>query len=76
MKSENEEVNNVAVLHGAGGLPKKAVCNEAYKMGYGTPRNYEDLQQEEHDALIAEQKAQTQQQKTQQNVVAASRNNQ
>ena len=74
MKSENEEVNNVAVLSGAGGLPKKAVCNEAYKMGYGTPRNYEDLQQEEHDALIAEQKVQSQQQKAQQNVVAASRN--
>lgn len=52
MKSENEEVNNIAVLAGAGGLPKKAVCNEAYKMGYGTPRNYEDLQQQEHDELM------------------------
>ena len=75
MKSENEEVNNVAVLSGAGGLPKKAVCNEAYKMGYGTPRNFEDLQQEEHDALVAEQQTQAQQQKAQQNTVAASRNN-
>lgn len=73
MKSENEEVNNVAVLSGAGGLPKKAVCNEAYKLGYGTPRNYEDLQQEERDALIAPQTQQPTQQK--QNPVAESRNN-
>ena len=74
MKSENEEVNNVAVLSGAGGLPKKAVCNEAFKLGYGTPRNYEDLLQEQHDELLGEQDAQNQQ--AQQNIVAASRNNQ
>lgn len=54
MKSENEEVNNIATLANAGGLPKKAVANESYKLGYGTPRNYEDLQQEEHDELLGQ----------------------
>ena len=73
MKSENEEVNNVAVLSGVGGLPKKAVCNEAFKLGYGTPRNYEDLLQEQHDELLGEQKAQNNQNR--QNVVAESRAN-
>lgn len=58
MKSENEEVNNISILANSGGLPKKAVANEAYKLGYGTPRNYEDLQQEEHDALLGEQAVQ------------------
>jgi len=72
MKSENEEVNNISILKGAGGLPTKAVANEAYKLGYGTPRNYEDWKQEEHDALVAS----TQQQQAQQqnNPVASSRN--
>ena len=69
MKSENEEVNNIAVLAGAGGLPKKAVCNEAYKMGYGTPRNYEDLKQQEHDELMGEARQQN-------NPVNAARTNQ
>ena len=55
MRSENEEVNNLAILSNAGGLPKKAIANEAYKLGYGTPRNYDDLLQEEHDTLVAEQ---------------------
>lgn len=54
MKSENEEVNNIAILSNSGGLPRKAVANESYKLGYGTPRNYEDLLQEEHDALTGE----------------------
>lgn len=57
MRSENEEVNNIAVLANSGGLPKKAVADEAYKLGYGTPRNYDDLLQEEHDALVGEQQA-------------------
>lgn len=52
MKSENEEVNNISTLANAGGLPKKAVAEESYKLGYGTPRNYEELKQEEHDALL------------------------
>ena len=64
MRSENEEVNNIAVLSNSGGLPKKAVANEAYKLGYGTPRNYDDLLQEEHDALVGEQTSQQQGQKT------------
>lgn len=58
MKSENEEVNNISILANAGGLPKKAVAEESYKLGYGTPRNYEELQQEEHDALLGEQTVQ------------------
>lgn len=74
MKSENEEVNNISILTGAGGLPKKAVANEAYKLGYGTPRNWEDVKQEEHDALVNEQKVQQAVQKN--NPVAASRNQQ
>ena len=74
MKSENEEVNNLAVLSGAGGLPKKALCNEAYKLGYGTPRNYEDMLQEDHDELVGEAQAATQQQQKQ-NPVNESRNN-
>lgn len=64
MRSENEEVNNIAILSNSGGLPKKAVANEAYKLGYGTPRNYDDLLQEEHDALVGEQSAQQQGQNT------------
>ena len=71
MKSENEEVNNIAILANTGGLPKKAVANEAYKLGYGTPRNYEDARQEEHDALVSEQRAE--QAAAKNNTVAASR---
>ena len=74
MKSENEEVNNISILKGAGGLPTKAVANEAYKLGYGTPRNYEDWKQEEHDALVAS--TQQQQPQQQNNPVASSRNSQ
>lgn len=71
MKSENEEVNNISILANSGGLPKKAVANESYKLGYGTPRNYEDVRQEEHDALVSEQKAA--QEAVKNNTVAASR---
>ena len=58
MRSEVEEVNNISILRNAGAIPVKAAANEAARLGYGTPRNYEEIQQEEHDALIAEQKAQ------------------
>ena len=74
MKSENEEVNNISILANSGGLPKRAVANESYKLGYGTPRNYEDLLQEEHDALVGEQA--TAQTEAKSNPVAESRNNQ
>lgn len=58
MRSEVEEVNNISILRNAGAIPVKAAANEAARLGYGTPRNYEEIQQEEHDALVAEQKAQ------------------
>ena len=57
MRSEVEEVNNISILKGAGALPQKAAANEAAKLGYGTPRNYEDILQEEHDRLVLEQGA-------------------
>ena len=72
MKSENEEVNNISILANTGGLPKKAVANESYKLGYGTPRNWEDVRQEEHDALVAEAQVSLAVQKN--NTVAESRN--
>ena len=64
MRSEVEEVNNISILKGTGALPIKAAANEAAKLGYGTPRNYEDLLQEEHDRLMLEQTAQAQVQPT------------
>lgn len=58
MRSEVEEVTNIATLRNAGALPIKAAANEASRLGYGTPRNYEDILQEAHDELVAEQQAQ------------------
>lgn len=79
MRSEVEEVNNISILKAAGALPTKAAANEAAKLGYGTPRNYEDILQEQHDELVAEQKASEQQQVTtggaRKNPVADSRAN-
>ena len=54
MRSEVEEVNNISILTNAGALPRKAAANEAAQLGYGTARNYEEIQQEEHDALVAD----------------------
>ena len=58
MRSEVEEVNNISILKGSGALPIKAAANEAARLGYGTPRNYEELLQEEHDKLMMDQQAQ------------------
>lgn len=81
MRSEVEEVNNISILKGSGALPTKAAANEAAKLGYGTPRNYEDILQEEHDRLVMEQQSQPSegseangQQQTSNNPVNASRN--
>lgn len=75
MRSEVEEVNNISILSNAGALPKKAAANEAAKLGYGTARNYEELLQEEHDALVAESLASTgTETKTTTNPVNESRN--
>jgi len=60
MRSEVEEVNNLSILKSAGAIPTKAAANEAAKLGYGTPRNYEEILQEQHDELVAESKAQQQ----------------
>jgi len=76
MRSEVEEVNNISILKAAGALPVKAAANEAAKLGYGTPRNYDEILQEQHDELIAEEEArQTEQavQTARQNPVAQSR---
>lgn len=67
MRSEVEEVNNISVLKGSGALPTKAAANEAAKLGYGTPRNYEEILQEQHDELVAQTQAQAQQQQAAQN---------
>lgn len=76
MRSEVEEVNNIAILKSAGALPTKAAANEAAKLGYGTPRNYEEIMQEAHDELVAEQNTNQQSPKNQRNnPVAESRNN-
>lgn len=77
MRSEVEEVNNISILKGVGALPVKAAANEAAKLGYGTPRNYEEIKQEEHDALMLESQTQTQTKTAQQtatNPITASRN--
>lgn len=76
MRSEVEEVNNISILKGSGALPIKAAANEAAKLGYGTPRNYEELMQEEHDRLLLEQESQKAQQTTTVQSVNASRNQQ
>lgn len=73
MRSEVEEVNNISILRNAGALPVKEAANEAAKLGYGTPRNYDEILQEQHDELVAE--ASAQQQTRKQNPVAASRTN-
>lgn len=57
MRSEVEEVNNISILKAAGALPVKAAANEAAKLGYGTPRNYSEILQEQHDELVAESAA-------------------
>lgn len=62
MRSEVEEVNNISILKGTGALPVKAAANEAAKLGYGTPRNYEEIMQEEHDRLLLDQSVQQAQQ--------------
>lgn len=53
MRSEVEEVNNISTLKNAGAIPTKAAANEAARLGYGTPRNYDELLQEAHDELVA-----------------------
>lgn len=74
MRSEVEEVNNISILKAAGAIPVKAAANEAAKLGYGTPRNYDEILQEAHDELMAQQDAQQQAaQQTRRNPVAASR---
>lgn len=60
MRSEVEEVNNISILKGSGAIPVKAAANEAARLGYGTPRNYEEIMQEEHDKLLMEQGVQAQ----------------
>lgn len=57
MRSEVEEVNNISILKAAGALPTKAAANEAAKLGYGTPRNYDEILQEQHDELVAQAQA-------------------
>ena len=74
MRSEVEEVNNISILKGSGALPVKAAANEAAKLGYGTPRNYEELMQEEHDRLLLDQEVQAQEPAAQIESVNASRN--
>lgn len=59
MRSEVEEVNNISILKGAGAIPIKAAANEAARLGYGTPLNYDDILQEQHDELVAQQQVQT-----------------
>lgn len=73
MRSEVEEVNNLSILKSAGAIPTKAAANEAAKLGYGTPRNYEEILQEQHDELVAESKAQSTLQKQTHNPVNDSR---
>ena len=75
MRSEVEEVNNISILKGAGALPTKAAANEAAKLGYGTPRNYDEILQEQHDELVAQASQQASTVTTRRNPVAESRVN-
>jgi hypothetical protein len=52
----------------------KAAANEAARLGYGTPRNYDEILQEQHDELVAQSKDEEPQQ-VNPNPVNASRNN-
>ena len=57
MRSETEEVANVTALKAAGGLSAHSAAEEAYNLGYGSVDEYERIQQEAHDELVAQTRA-------------------
>jgi len=53
--SESEQVSNMTQLCTIGALSKKSASELAYELGYGVIGEYSRVQQQEHDALVAEE---------------------
>ena len=73
--SENDVIAAIQQLVAAGAMSRKTATEIAYNIGYSSPDEMARIAQEAHDELVAESQAQAQAQKTNNNPVAASRNN-
>ena len=71
--SENDVIAGIQQLVTAGAMSVKTATELAYNIGYSSPDEVNRINQEAHDQLVEEAKANAQVQK--QNPVAASRNN-
>lgn len=72
--SDTELVNALVQLVSLGVLSRRSATEMAYNSGYGVADEWNRVQQQEHDDLVAESNAAAQQQRV--NPVAASRNGQ
>lgn len=70
--SETEMVNSLSVLVNIGALSRRSATELAYNYGYGVADEWNRIQQQEHDDLVAESAANTVI-NTRENPVAASR---
>ena len=70
--SETEIVNSLSILVNIGALSRRSATELAYNYGYGVADEWNRLQQQEHDDLVAESAANTVI-NTRENPVAASR---
>lgn len=73
--SENDVIAAIQQLVATGAMSRKTATEIAYNIGYSSPDEMARIAQEAHDELVAESQAQAQAQKTNNNPVAASRNN-
>lgn len=52
--SESEQVSNIVQLKGIGAMSAQSAAEQAYGLGYGVISEYDRIEQEAHDELVAE----------------------